>query len=74
MIYVLAGNYIEFNHFCREQFNMSARWAESHRFAKYVNSWQDFRGMRGIQILVYGTADSRRDWDQLYNAAMAVIA
>lgn len=65
-LFVVAGTWDEFNHWCRER-NISPR----DRSVAYVRDWTVLQGQpRGMRYVVVGTGWDRRDRSMVFGALM----
>lgn len=71
--FVLCGNYREFDNYCWEALDMSARVAA--RFGiRYMESWQSFRGYSNFKVVVYGNPGLRSDAEGIFKELEYLMA
>lgn len=68
-ILVCAGNYREFEHWCRQN---GTHPREHPPKAIYVSEWHRIRGRRGNPHVTYGTFWDRRDYHEIMEALRAI--
>lgn len=63
-LFVIAGTWAEFNHWCAER-----RISPRDRSVEYVRDWTSLMGReRGLRYIVVGTGWGRRDIDVINHA------